>query len=205
MNTAKDKKAIKDAINKRFSTAVELLLQEDNKLTKAKIAETLGSNSQSFTEILGNRQYVQLDILYRFFIEYGFNPEWIFLGKEPMRGFLQAQNPPRNGEILTVSGSYNTQTPVSTEVNASPNESPTASPTHKKQQKQHNYQGISEGSMAVAEEVLAYESQGVRVIADMNEYHTELLNRIIRLERIADENNQLLKKRGGTVKGKDLL
>lgn len=205
MNTAKDKKAIKDAINKRFSSAVDLLLQEDSKLTKAKIAETLGSNSQSFTEILGNRQYVQLDILYNFFIEYGFNPEWIFLGKEPMRGILEAQTPPRNGGKFHVSGSYNTQTRVSTEANASPNESPTASPTHKKQQKQGNYPEINEGAMTLTEEVLAYESQGVRVITNLDEYHTELLNRIIRLERIAGENNELLKKRGGRASAKDLL
>ena len=74
----------KEAINQRFTNAVNFLLDSGKALSKGQISERLSFKRSTFSELLNNRSNVSAETIAVFCDEYGVNSDWLLTGKGDM-------------------------------------------------------------------------------------------------------------------------
>lgn len=74
----------KEAINQRFTEAVECVLNAKRANKKGEISSKLSFNPSTFSEILSNRTKVSAETIAVFCYEYGVNSYWILTGEGEM-------------------------------------------------------------------------------------------------------------------------
>ena len=74
----------KEAINQRFTNAVNFLLDSGKALSKGQISEKLSFKRSTFSELLNNRSNVSAETIAVFCDEYGVNSDWLLTGKGDM-------------------------------------------------------------------------------------------------------------------------
>ena len=74
----------KEAINQRFTNAVNCLLESGKALSKGQISEKLSFKRSTFSELLNNRSNVSAETIAVFCDEYGVNSDWLLTGKGDM-------------------------------------------------------------------------------------------------------------------------
>ncbi len=74
----------KEAINQRFTNAVNFLLDSGKALSKGQISEKLSFKRSTFSELLNNRSNVSAETIAVFCDEYGVNSDWLLTGKGEM-------------------------------------------------------------------------------------------------------------------------
>ena len=85
----------KEAINQRFTNAVNFLLDSGKALSKGQISEKLSFKRSTFSELLNNRSNVSAETIAVFCDEYGVNSDWLLTGKGNMfkkDGLLQQEH-----------------------------------------------------------------------------------------------------------------
>ena len=74
----------KEAINQRFTNALNFLLDSGKALSKGQISEKLSFKRSTFSELLNNRSNVSAETIAVFCDEYGVNSDWLLTGKGDM-------------------------------------------------------------------------------------------------------------------------
>ena len=74
----------KEAINQRFTNAVNFLLDSGKALSKGQISEKLSFKRSTFSELLNNRSNVSAETIAVFCDEYGVNSDSLLTGKGDM-------------------------------------------------------------------------------------------------------------------------
>ena len=87
----------KSLINSRFISAINMILERDNGLTKGDLSLKFGISQQKFTEILKERMNVGADLLAGLITEYpDISAEWLLTGNGSMLKTPTASEPPCN-------------------------------------------------------------------------------------------------------------